>query len=302
MRCPGQDPRYWTEDFVFEVPCPECGVPVEFFKDEARGRCPKCGHRFRNPGVDLRCAQWCPLAEKCLGFVPERQLADPDKRTALAGRLLQELKECFAGRPERLALVLRSFYFARELVAQEGGEPRVVLAAALLYELATEPTKPAAEPGQAPADQPSEQLVRSGDERIERLRHLLAQAGADEETTARVLDVLNGCRPRKPGDAPRPAAEADECPAGHSEVQIVADAVLLARLSLELSAACAEGGDSTEARAPSAAEQRTAEQAAAADQLVSGLSTATAQQKARAMAAGVGKQAGGRGSTGKPEA
>lgn len=33
MKCPGQDSRYWKEGAIFEVDCPKCGKPVEFFKD-----------------------------------------------------------------------------------------------------------------------------------------------------------------------------------------------------------------------------------------------------------------------------
>lgn len=291
MRCPGQDPRFWTEDFVFEVPCPECGAAVEFFKDEARGRCPHCGHRFRNPGIDLRCAEWCALAEKCLGFVPERALAAGEKRTALAGRLLQELKDRFAGQPQRLALLLRSFHFARELAAQEGGEPRVVLAAALLYEWAEEADRRAAEQGPQRAPQTSHPQGCAGGEWIADVQNLLAQAGADEETTARVVDVVTCCRQRAAGGAKVPAPAASAQAAVAPEVQIVGDAVQLARLSLELSAACAASEHQAEGAQAPAAERLMAEQGARAERLLSGLSTAAARQRAQAMLAGLGPRA-----------
>jgi len=66
MRCPGQDPQNWKPDDVFEVPCPKCGAKVEFFKDDGTRACPACRHRFRNPRLDLGCAEWCPYADKCL--------------------------------------------------------------------------------------------------------------------------------------------------------------------------------------------------------------------------------------------
>jgi len=44
---------------------------VEFFKDEARRRCPGCGHIFVNPKLNEGCAQWCQFADKCLGINPE---------------------------------------------------------------------------------------------------------------------------------------------------------------------------------------------------------------------------------------
>ena len=68
MRCPGQDSRYWKPGDVHEAPCPGCGRPVEFFKDDLSRKCPACGTRFRNPRRDLGCAKWCPYASECVDF------------------------------------------------------------------------------------------------------------------------------------------------------------------------------------------------------------------------------------------
>jgi len=57
MRCPGQDTQYWSGEVAFEAPCPKCGREVEFFKDESSGRCPDCGHKFKNPRVSFDCAK-----------------------------------------------------------------------------------------------------------------------------------------------------------------------------------------------------------------------------------------------------
>ena len=46
MKCPGQDMRYWKPGDIFEVPCPECGEPTEFYKDEVQRLCRRCGTRF----------------------------------------------------------------------------------------------------------------------------------------------------------------------------------------------------------------------------------------------------------------
>jgi endogenous inhibitor of DNA gyrase (YacG/DUF329 family) len=67
MKCPGQDTQYWKPEDIFEAPCPACGNPVEFFKTDASRRCPACGWRFRNPRLDLGCAEWCPHGRECLG-------------------------------------------------------------------------------------------------------------------------------------------------------------------------------------------------------------------------------------------
>jgi hypothetical protein len=66
VKCPGQDSRYWTEDAVFDVVCPACEAPVEVFRTDTVRRCPSCGYRFKNPRLDLGCAEWCAYADRCL--------------------------------------------------------------------------------------------------------------------------------------------------------------------------------------------------------------------------------------------
>jgi len=136
MRCPGQDPRYWKEDAVFETPCPKCDNSVEFFKDEGSRRCSRCGYRFPNPKISFDCAQWCAYAEQCLGFVPEREALSSPGEGALASRLIQEVKGAFENDQARIARALTVFQHARELLSKEGGDPRIILAAALLIEVA----------------------------------------------------------------------------------------------------------------------------------------------------------------------
>jgi len=63
--CPGQDRSGWTADDIFEVPCLECGKPIEFFKDDARRYCPGCGACNPNPRQDIGCSAWCTFADKC---------------------------------------------------------------------------------------------------------------------------------------------------------------------------------------------------------------------------------------------
>jgi hypothetical protein len=63
--CPGQDRSGWTADDIFEVPCLECGKPIEFFKDDARRYCPGCGTCNPNPRQDIGCSAWCVFADKC---------------------------------------------------------------------------------------------------------------------------------------------------------------------------------------------------------------------------------------------
>ena len=69
VRCPGQDQRFWKPEDIFEVKCTGCGVSVEFFKDEPKLKCCKCGRIVVNPKIDLGCAEWCQYAEQCLGIM-----------------------------------------------------------------------------------------------------------------------------------------------------------------------------------------------------------------------------------------
>lgn len=132
MRCPGQDTAYWTGELAFEVACPKCGQQVEFFKDEGSRRCPACRHKFQNPRMSFDCAQWCAYAEQCLGFAPEQKAPANAGEGFLASRLIRAVKEEFAGDASRVARALLAFQHARELLAEEGGDPRTILAAAVL--------------------------------------------------------------------------------------------------------------------------------------------------------------------------
>jgi hypothetical protein len=132
MRCPGQDTRYWTGEAAFDVACPKCGHQVEFFKDEGSQRCPNCRHKFQNPKMSFDCAQWCAYAEECLGFMPEQRAPANAGEGVLASRLIRAVKEEYAGDASRVARALLAFQHARELLAEQGGDPRTILAAAVL--------------------------------------------------------------------------------------------------------------------------------------------------------------------------
>ena len=175
MKCPGQDRRYWTEDAVYEVPCPECGASVELFKDESSGRCTGCGHRFSNPGADFGCAAWCALAQECLGFTPERESPSGSGAGALAAQLILAVKEEHAEDPARLARAVTVYQHARDLVLKEGGDPRVVLAAALML--------PPEAPGSAGRQESESKSVRKA-------RVVLERLGLDQPTIERVCQIM----------------------------------------------------------------------------------------------------------------
>jgi len=47
-KCPRQDPNNLKTGDIFEIICPVCGESVEFFRDEAQRKCPKCGEMVVN--------------------------------------------------------------------------------------------------------------------------------------------------------------------------------------------------------------------------------------------------------------
>jgi endogenous inhibitor of DNA gyrase (YacG/DUF329 family) len=47
-KCSRQDPNNLKTDDIFEIPCPECGHQIEFFKDETERKCPNCGNKVPN--------------------------------------------------------------------------------------------------------------------------------------------------------------------------------------------------------------------------------------------------------------
>lgn len=187
MRCPGQDMRYWSGDAAFEVPCPKCGHTVELFKDESSARCASCGHRFKNPKIDLACAQWCAFAEQCLGYAPQRDSSANLGEGALAGRLINAVKEHFHGNQPQITHSLVVFQHAKELLAKEGGDPRVVFAAALLLDLARSPAESGE--GRAGARQDT-----SGAEKV------LREIGFPEDTSRRTCDIIRACLDHQAAD------------------------------------------------------------------------------------------------------
>jgi len=129
FRCPGQDQRFWKPGDIFEVRCPRCGASVEFFKDEPKLKCRDCGHVVANPKIDLGCAEWCQYAEQCVGTLAERDA------TALRDRLIDEMKNVFAGDQKRIEHTLAVLDYAEQIQQAEGADPFLVKAAAVLHDI-----------------------------------------------------------------------------------------------------------------------------------------------------------------------
>ncbi len=133
MKCPGQDPRYWKFDAIFETECPNCGAAVEFFKDETRRKCRKCGHKVLNPKMDFGCAAHCKFAEHCFGDLPPELLKQ--KEDLFKDRVAVAMKLYFKQDFKRIGHAGRVARYAERLVQEEKGDPAIVLAAAYLHDI-----------------------------------------------------------------------------------------------------------------------------------------------------------------------
>ncbi|NUQ61226.1 MAG: hypothetical protein HUU20_01990 [Pirellulales bacterium] len=170
MRCPGQDWRYWKGGVAFEIPCPRCNSPVEFFKDENTQRCRACGHRFANPKKSLECAQWCAYAEECTGAAASGPV---DAESGFASGLVLAVEKAFPEDP-RQAEALLIFQHAKQLLAEAGADPRCVLAAAILL----------------PFVRSEPEACLAGTQAAGRLTEILRNTGLEEHAIQQVWTLL----------------------------------------------------------------------------------------------------------------
>lgn len=66
MKCPGQDLGRWKPEDVFDLRCPACGAPVEFFKDDKWRECRECGSIVRKSRLVRTCREWCSSSDECV--------------------------------------------------------------------------------------------------------------------------------------------------------------------------------------------------------------------------------------------
>jgi ribosomal protein S27E len=125
-KCPGQNTQFWGPDDIFTIECPKCGNAVEFFKDDIRRRCKNCSHMFLNPRLNLGCAGWCQYADQCIGTMGKEEFKDI---------LTSAIKEYFKGEDEKMGHALKILGFAEKILETEEGNPKVVIASAILYDI-----------------------------------------------------------------------------------------------------------------------------------------------------------------------
>lgn len=136
IMCPGQDTMFWSAKDVFEIPCGECGNMVEFFRDDAKRKCDQCGHIVQNPKLNLGCAQWCEHAKECLGYDPKERMAEAGQGAeSIVDQLVGAMKKVFGSDKKRIDHALKVLEFARDILKSESGDPKVVLAAAILHDI-----------------------------------------------------------------------------------------------------------------------------------------------------------------------
>jgi hypothetical protein len=171
--------QYWKPGAIFESNCPQCGSPVEFFKDDTARKCGRCGHRFVNPQMDFGCAAYCPYAEQCLGTLPEGLAAQ--KENLLKDRVAVEMKRAFGNDFKRIGRAGRVARYAERIGKAERGNLAVILAAAYLLDVG-------APAGEGPRD-------------CAAARDILARLGAREDLIAEVCGIISRPRPSKADDA-----------------------------------------------------------------------------------------------------
>lgn len=180
MRCPGQDPRFWKHDAIFDVKCPNCGHEQEFFKDETRRRCPKCGYRVLNPKMDFGCAAHCKFAEQCFGDLPPELIQE--KKDLFKDRVAVEVKLYFKRDFKRIARAAKVARYAEKIAKEEEGDPAVVLTAAYLREVHL---KDAEERTEAPDAQ-----AQPADGTAGPALEILTKLDASEELIAEVCGII----------------------------------------------------------------------------------------------------------------
>jgi Zn ribbon nucleic-acid-binding protein len=175
-RCPGQDTRFWGPNDIYTVDCPNCGHKVEFFKDDIRRRCQKCGGLLLNPKLDTGCTAWCQYAVQCIGIRHKGEIKDS---------LSRAMREYFHRDEEKIRHSFEVLGFAEEILEKEKGNPKVVIPAAMLHDI-----------GIHEADKKPERAEGSHREKevLSIVRGILEKLGYEKDTSEEVGQVVEGCR------------------------------------------------------------------------------------------------------------
>ena len=133
MKCPGQDMQYWDNNAIFDIECPNCQQPVEFYKDDTSRKCDKCGHRFVNPKMDFGCAAYCQFAEQCLGTLPEEFAGTRDN--LLKDKVAVEIKRFYKNDFKKIGRISRIARYAETIGKKEKVNMGTLLCTAYLHDI-----------------------------------------------------------------------------------------------------------------------------------------------------------------------
>ncbi len=106
---------------------------MEFFKDETRRKCKKCGNKVLNPKMDFGCATHCKFAADCFGDLPPELIKQ--KEDLFKDRVAVEMKLYFKQDFKRIGHAAKVARYAERMVDAEEGNPAVVLSAAYLHDI-----------------------------------------------------------------------------------------------------------------------------------------------------------------------
>ncbi len=175
ISCPGQNTMFWKPDDIFDVRCPSCDRPVEFWKDDSKRTC-ECGHRFLNPKRDLGCLEYCKYAEQCMPemFEGESLKALYRDRLLVTAKIKMKPDDASLERSQKIAEL------AEEILDAEGGQPKVVFAAAILGNLVLN-SQPLGEQSASSAQGDSPSAIT---------RKVLADIGTEKEVTDQVCQII----------------------------------------------------------------------------------------------------------------
>ena len=175
ISCPGQNTMFWKPDDIYDVKCPNCGTPVEFWKDDSKRTC-DCGHRFLNPKRDLGCLEYCKYAEDCMPEMFEGE----NLKALYRDRLLVAAKIVLKTENSRLERSQEVAEMAEEILDGEGGQPKVVFAATILGGLVLDSQ---AQGGRADSS-------GQGDSPSALVRKVLANLGTEKEVVDQVCQIV----------------------------------------------------------------------------------------------------------------
>ena len=175
ISCPGQNTMFWKSDDIFDVRCPNCDRPVEFWKDDSKRTC-DCGHRFLNPKRDLGCLEYCKYAEQCMPemFEGESLKALYRDRLLVTAKIKMKPDDASLERSQKIAELVE------EILDEEGGQPKVVFAATILGNLVLN-SQPQGEQSASSAQGDSPSAIT---------RKVLAEIGTEKEVTDQVCQII----------------------------------------------------------------------------------------------------------------